>query len=124
MNIQQKKTEANTLYSKAIEALEKYEEPNIICNLLLDAATILVEIGKASPMDKSKCDRKASALLNIAKKLRATGLHSIAYYDLTGRILNTAKPPKKLDAKVIKSMLEEKKGDLDEEHVPSDYQCY
>ena len=122
MNIQQKKNEANTLYSKAIEALEKYEEPNIICKLLLDAATILVEIGKVSPRDKSKCDRKAAALLNIAKNFRATGLHSIAYYDLTGRVLSTSKPPKKLDTKVIKSMLEEKKGNWDEDHVLSDYQ--
>lgn len=116
------KNECNALYDRAIVALEKYEEPNSICKLLLDAASILVEIGKISLADKPRCDKKATLLLGVSKKLRENGIHSIAYYDLTGHVLNTTKPPKKLDTKVIKGMLEEKKGNFDEEYVPSDYQ--
>lgn len=122
MNIKQAKDKCNALYEKAIVALEKYEEPNIICKLLLDAASLLVEIGKVSPADKPQCDRKATALLSISKKLRANGLHSIAYYDLTGRVLNTPKPPKRIKTEEIKEILNQKRNGSTDETVPTGYQ--
>ena len=123
MNIQQMKDKCNALYDKAITALEKYADPKDICNMLLDAASILVEIGKASPADKPRCDEKAKMLLSVSKNLRENGIHSIAYYDLTGKVLNTPKPEKRIDAKEIKGVLNQKKANpaLDEA-VPSDYQ--
>ena len=122
MNIKQMKDECNALYDKAIVALEKYEEPNIICKLLLDAASLLVVIGKASSADKFKCDRKAATLLAVAKKFRVNGLHSIAYYDLTGRVLNTSKPHQRIKTEEIKEILNQKRSNSSEETVPSDYQ--
>ena len=128
MNIQQKKDECNALFEKAIVALEEYADPNGICKMLLDAASLLVEIGKASPADKPRCDKKAKLLLTVAKRFRENGIHSIAYYDLTGRILpaNTTpapKPEEKLNAEAIKGILSQKKiAPSMDEAVPSDYQ--
>ena len=59
MNINQLKDECNGLFERAINMLEKYADPNEICKLLLEAASLLVEIGKNSPSDKAKCDSKA-----------------------------------------------------------------
>ena len=128
MIIQQKKDECNALFEKAVVALEKYADPNGICKMLLDAASLLVEIGKASPADKPRCDKKAKLLLTVAKRFRENGIHSIAYYDLTGRILpaNTTpapKPEEKLNAEAIKGILSQKKiAPSMDESVPSDYQ--
>ena len=123
MNIQQTKDKCNALFDKAIVALEKYADPKDICNMLLDAASILVDIGKASPPDKPRCDKKARMLLSVSKNLRENGIHSIAYYDLTGKVLNTPKPEKRIDVKEIKGILNQKKANpaLDEA-APSDYQ--
>ena len=123
MNIQQMKDKCNALYDKAIIALEKYEEPNNICKMLLEAASILVEIGKVSPAEKSRCDNKAKLLLSVSKKFRENGIHSIAYYDLTGKVLNTPKPEKRIGAREIKGILNQKKANpAIDESVPSDYQ--
>ena len=123
MNIQQIKDECNGLFEIAIDLLEKYDDPNKICKLLLDAASLLVEIGKANPAEKAKCDRKATALLMVSKKLRATGLHSIAYYDLTGRVLKTSKPEDKIDVETIKDILRQKRETSSvNEPIPSHYQ--
>ena len=123
MNIQQMKDKCNGIYDKAIVALEKYAEPNGICKMLLEAASLLVEIGKVSPADKPRCDKKAKILLNVSKKLRENGIHSIAYYDLTGRVLNTPKPEEKLNAEAIKGILNQKKITPSvDETVPADYQ--
>jgi transitional endoplasmic reticulum ATPase len=123
MNINKLKDECNALFDRAIGKLEKYADPNEICKLLLDAASLLVEIGKNSPPDKPKCDSKAKMLLTVSKKLRVNGLHSIAYYDLTGRVLNTPKPEEKLNTEAIKDILNQKKiTPSANEAVPSDYQ--
>ena len=128
MIIQQKKDECNALFEKAIVALEKHADPNGICKMLLDAASLLVEIGKVSPADKPRCDKKAKLLLTVAKKFRENGIHSIAYYDLTGRILpaNTApapKPEERLNTEAIKGILSQKKiSPSMDKPVPSDYQ--
>ena len=121
MIIQQKKNEANALYSKAIALLEEYDTPKEICKLLLDAASKLAEIGKLSPVEKAKCDTKAATLLSVSKKLRETGIHSVAYYDLTGRAL----PPKsaeKIQAEAIQKVLQNKKAPSEEsESIPESY---
>ena len=123
MNIHEMKDGCNALFDKAIVALEKYAEPNGICKLLLEAASLLVEIGKASPADKPRCDKKAKLLLSVSKKLRENRIHSIAYYDLTGRVLNTPKPEEKLNTEAIKDILNQKKTTPSvNETVPSDYQ--
>ena len=123
MNIQEMKDRCNALFDKAIIAIEKYEDPNGICKMLLEAASILVEIGKVSPADKPRCDKKAKMLLSVSKKFRENGIHSIAYYDLTGRVLNTPKPEPKLNAEAIKGILNQKKITPSvDENVPSDYQ--
>ncbi len=123
MNIQQMKDKCNAQYERAIEALEEYADKMEICKLLLDAASILVEIGKASPVDKPRCDKKAKHLLSVSKKFRENGIHSIAYYDLTGRVLNTPKPEERLNAEAIKGILNQKKITPSvDEAVPADYQ--
>ena len=123
MNIQEMKDRCNALFDKAIIAIEKYDDPNGICKMLLEAASILVEIGKVSPADKPRCDKKAKMLLSVSKKFRENGIHSIAYYDLTGRVLNTPKPEPKLNAEAIKGILNQKKITPSvDENVPSDYQ--
>lgn len=123
MNIQEMKDRCNALFDRAIIAIEKYEDPNGICKMLLEAASILVEIGKVSPADKPRCEKKAKMLLSVSKKFRENGIHSIAYYDLTGRVLNTPKPEPKLNAEAIKGILNQKKITPSvDENVPSDYQ--
>ena len=123
MSIQLLKDKCNSIFDKAIVALEKYEEPTIICKMLLEAASILVEVGKISPSDKPRCEKKAKMLLAVSKKFRENGIHSIAYYDLTGRVLNTSKPEPKLNAEAIKGILNRKKMTPSvDESVPSDYQ--
>ena len=123
MNIQEMKDRCNALFDKAIIAIEKYDDPNGICKMLLEAASILVEIGKVSPADKPRCDKKAKMLLSVSKKFRENGIHSIAYYDLTGRVLNTLKPEPKLNTEAIKGILNQKKITPSvDENVPSDYQ--
>ncbi len=122
MDIQTKKDECNALFERAIAMLEKYEDPNDICKLLLGAASLLVEIGKNSPADKAKCDKKAEMLLSVCKKFRANGLHSIAYYDLTGTVL-PPKPEEQIQADAIMDMLNKKRPErINDEAVPSDYQ--
>ena len=82
-----------------------------------------MEIGKVSPTEKSRCDNKAKLLLSVSKKFRENGIHSIAYYDLTGKVLNTPKPEKRIGAREIKGILNQKKANpAIDESVPSDYQ--
>jgi len=122
MNIKQMKDDCNALFDKAIVAIEHYSDPNEICKMLLEAASLLVEIGKASPVDKSRCDKKARMLLSVSKKLRENGLHSIAYYDLTGCVL-PPKPEEQIKSEAIIDILNKKKGEPKiEEVVPSDFQ--
>jgi len=122
MNIKQMKDDCNALFDKAIVAIEHYSDPNEICKMLLEAASLLVEIGKASPADKSRCDKKARMLLSVSKKLRENGLHSIAYYDLTGSVL-PPKPEEQIKSEAIIDILNKKKGEPKiEEVVPSDFQ--
>ena len=52
MNINQLKDECNGLFERAINMLEKYADPNEICKLLLEAASLLVEIGKFNGIRK------------------------------------------------------------------------
>ena len=116
------KDDCNALFDKAIVAIEHYSDPNEICKMLLEAASLLVEIGKASPADKSRCDKKARMLLSVSKKLRENGLHSIAYYDLTGSVL-PPKPEEQIKSEAIIDILNKKKGEPKiEEVVPSDFQ--
>lgn len=121
-NVQRLKDQCNALYDKAITALEQYEQTNEICKMLLDAASFLVEIGKLSPVDKSRCDKKAKMLLSVSKKLRDNGLHSIAYYDLTGSVL-PPKPEEQVKSEAIIDILNKKKTDPKiDEVVPLDFQ--
>jgi len=122
MNINQLKDECNGLFERAIDMLEKYADPNEICKLLLEAASLLVEIGKNSPSDKAKCDSKAKMLLTVSKKFRANGLHSIAYYDLTGTVL-PPKPEEQIQADAIIDILNKKRPEHpNDEAVPANYQ--
>jgi len=122
MNVKQMKDECNALFDRAIGMLEKYAEPTAICKLLLDAASKLVEIGKISPSDKPKCEVKAKLLLTVAKKFRENGLHSIAYYDLTGSVL-PPKPEEQVQSDAIIDILNKKRPEHpNDEAVPSDYQ--
>lgn len=122
MNVKQMKDKCNAQYERAIEALEQYADKTEICKLLLDAASILVDIGKVSPADKTKCDVRAKKVLGVVKKFRENGLHSIAYYDLTGRVLPPI-PEEQKRAEAIKDLLTQKRQDFaSTESVPSDYQ--
>jgi len=110
------------LFDKAIGMLEKYADPTEICKLLLEAATLLVEIGRNSPVDRAKCDRKAKLLLTVSKKFRANGLHSIAYYDLTGSVL-PPNPEEQIQADAIIDILNKKRPELaNDETLSSGYQ--
>lgn len=122
MNIKQMKDGCNALFDKAIVAIEHYSDPNGICKMLLEAASLLVEIGKVSPVDKSRCEKKAKMLLSVSKKLRDNGLHSIAYYDLTGSVL-PPKPEEQIKSEAIIDILNKKKTEPKiDEVVPSDFQ--
>ncbi|MBR2970282.1 MAG: ATP-binding protein [Clostridia bacterium] len=113
MNIQQKKDDYKALLEKAIVAFEKNAEPNDICKMLIDVASILIEIGKASPEDKPRCDKKAIMLLTICKKFRENGIRSIAYFALTGRMLPANSTPtsiqEKLNTEAVEGILKQKK---------------
>lgn len=127
MNIQQKKDDYKALLEKAIVALEKKAETNDICKILIDAASILIEIGKACPEEKPRCDRKAKMLLTICKKFRENGIHSIAYFALTGRMLPADSTPtsiqEKLNTEAVEGILKQKKiAPSVGESVPADYQ--
>ena len=122
MNIRDLKDKCNAIYSEAITAIEQYAEPHGICKMLLDAASLLVEIGKQNPTEKKKCEAKAKLLLGVAKKLRENGLHSIAYYDLTGEVL-PPKPVEQISTEAIADILKKKRPEQQiDEAVPSDYQ--
>lgn len=123
MNINQLKSECNALFDRAIKSLEKQADYNEICKLLLDAASLLVEIGRMNPADKAKCDQKAAILLQASKKLKSTGLHNLVYYDLTGRVLNTKQQEDTIDINAIKALLKKKReSSLTYEPIPSHYQ--
>lgn len=123
MQIEELKTKCNAVYGGAIELLEKNGDKHEICRKLLDAATLLVEIGKASPTDKEKSEKNARKLLDASKRLRAGEDYSSVYYFLTGKMLTPVKPQEttKVQGKeIVKDLLKEKpKKEVDP--TPAEY---
>ena len=87
MNIQLSKDTCNKHYLHVLKQFEAFADITDICKNLLDIASMLIEIGKISFVDKAKCDAQAKRLLGAAKKLRETKDHGRVYFDLTGDLL-------------------------------------
>ena len=111
MQINDLKVKCNALYGESIELLEKNGDKNEICRKLLDTATLLVEIGKISSIDKEKSERNARKLLDASKRLRLGEDYLSVYYFLTGKMLTPVKPqetPKGQETEIAKDLLKEK----------------
>ena len=88
MLITELKQKCNKLYSAAIEGMENSCKIEEICSLLLDSATVLLEILKHSPNEREKCEMKARKLLDATKKLRCGESVNDVYFFLTANTLN------------------------------------
>lgn len=117
------KVKCNAIYGVAIELLEKNGDKNEICRKLLDTATLLVEIGKISSVDKEKSERNARKLLDASKRLRLGEDYLSVYYFLTGKMLTpikTVETPKVQETEIVKDLLKEKpKKEVDP--TPAEY---
>ena len=78
------KEECNRKYARLLELLRGEFDLKRIHDEIIDVAETLVEVGKFSPVDRRKCNEKATFLISVAKKITADTTTDDIYLSLTG----------------------------------------
>jgi len=92
MSLIDKKNECNLKYCQLLELLKQGGSLNNIHKLIVGIAENLLEIGRMSPYEYEKCNKKAKALLDIAKGITFSTSRADIYFKLTGENLSSTQP--------------------------------
>ena len=108
------KDKCNELYENLIYAMEDNQKIEDIHALIIEVAQSLLELGKHDPLLTSKCNQKASMLINLSKDIRISKSYKEAYKKLTGKELIIKELPAE---KEIENIINGS-SKLDEEVIP------